>query len=97
MFLKIGAFVGCHGVGLSNDGYDVDFVVEPLHELDVERLESVARGRDEVQTAVDPAVRYLTSHHPRLGVQELLVLVLDVLDHRLPAVTDNRIYFSDPF
>lgn len=56
----------------------------------------MARGRDEVQAAVDSAVRYLTSHHPRFGVQELLVLVLDVLDHRLPAVTDNRINFSEP-
>lgn len=38
LFLKIGAFVGCHGVSFSDDGYDVDFVVEPLHELDVKRL-----------------------------------------------------------
>ena len=68
MFLKIGALVGRHGVGFGNDGDDVDFVVEPLHEFDVEGLEPVARGRDEVEAAVHPAVRDLTSHHPRLRV-----------------------------
>ena len=87
MFLKIGTLFGRHGVSLSNDWYDVDFVVEPLHELDVEWLETVARGCDKVQTAMNSIVGYLASHHPRLSVQIFLVLVFDVLHNWLP--TEN--------
>lgn len=38
LFLKIDALVGGHGVGLGDDGDDVDFVVKTLHERDIERL-----------------------------------------------------------
>jgi len=61
-------FFRCHGICFGDDGDDVDFVVEALHELDVEGLEAVARRRHEVQATVDPAVRDHLPVHPRLGV-----------------------------
>lgn len=45
----------------------------------------VAGGRYEVQAAVDSVVRHGPPVHPRLCVQEVLALAVDVVDDRLPA------------
>lgn len=52
----MGTLVGRHGVGLGDDRDDVDFLVQSLHELNVERLEAVAGRRDKVQAAVNSRV-----------------------------------------
>lgn len=78
------AFVRRHGVRLGDNGYDVDFVVETLHKLHVEWLQSVARGRDEIETAVHSTVWNLPSCYARLCVKELLVFRFDVVDDRHP-------------
>ncbi|CAN8016817.1 unnamed protein product [Ixodes persulcatus] len=76
-------------VRLGNDGHNVDFVVEHLHELDVQGLEPVAEGRDEVEAAVHPVVRDVASVQPTLVAQEALKLVLNVLDDRLEAAAES--------
>lgn len=65
--------------------------MEHLHELDVQGLEPVAEGRDEVEAAVHPVVRDVASVQPALVAQEALKLVLDVLDDRLEAATESYI------
>ena len=56
LFLKVLALVWRERVCLGDDWDDVDFVVEPFHELHVQGLQAVPRGRDEVQAAVHPVV-----------------------------------------
>lgn len=56
LFFEMGTLVGRHGVGLGDDRDDVDFLVQSLHELNVERLEAVAGRRDKVQAAVNSRV-----------------------------------------
>lgn len=86
LFLEQLALLGGQGVGFGDKRDDVDFVVESLHELDVQRLQTVSRGRYEVQAAVHSVVRHRSAVHPRLGVQEILAFAVDVVDDRLPAV-----------
>lgn len=74
------------GVGLGDDGHHVDHVRQLLQHHNVNGLERVARGLDEEQAAVDARVLDVTLS---LG-SELLskvrgVLILDVLDDRVPA------------
>jgi len=47
-----------HGetVGLGDHGDDVHLVAQLLHEVNVQRLEFVSVGRDEVKAAVDSIV-----------------------------------------
>lgn len=85
LFLKVLALLRGHGVRFSDDRYNVDLVAEPLHELDVERLEAVSAGRDEVQAAVHARVgRRRLARHARLRVQKLLVFWFHEVDYRLP-------------
>ena len=78
--------VGRHGVRLGYDGYEVDAVVQALHDLDIERLERVS-GRDEVEAAVDARVGDgQATVHLRLGVEVLVVARIDVVDDGRPAV-----------
>jgi hypothetical protein len=44
------------GIGLGNDRNQVDFGVQAAHDFDVEGLEGVASGLDEVDTGVDAVV-----------------------------------------
>lgn len=50
----------------------------------------VSRGGDEVQAAVHSVVRHLPSVDPRLCVEVILKLTVDVVDHRLPAATGKK-------
>jgi hypothetical protein len=73
-------------VGLCDDGDQVDACAQLLHDLNVERLQGVAGGADEVQAGVDAEVdlvgtaRLLFLQHVRL------VLVVEELDDGLPRV-----------
>ena len=49
------------GVRLADDGDDVDLLVDLLHNLHIQRLQTVARGRDEVEAGVHSAVPHLQS------------------------------------
>ena len=74
------------GVGLGDDGHDVDNVRQLLQHNNVDGLERVARGLDEEEAAVDARVLDVAL---ALG-RELLaqvggVLILDVLDDGVPA------------
>lgn len=73
LFLKMSTFIWRHGVRLRDDRYNVNFVVKTLHELYIQRLQTMAGGCDEVETTMYSTVWYLPSHYTRLGVQELLV------------------------
>lgn len=50
----------------------------------------VSRGGDEVQAAVHSIVRHLSSVDTRLGVEVILKLTVDVIDHRLPAAAKTK-------
>jgi hypothetical protein len=75
------------GVGFSNNRDEIDTRAETLHDLDVERLQSVSGGPNEVQATMDPEVGLL----PTLGLLFLshigLVLVIDEIDDWGPRVT----------
>ena len=49
-----------HGeaIRLGDDGDDVDLAAQLLHELQVQRLQSVAVGRDKIQAAVHSVINY---------------------------------------
>ena len=72
------------GVGLCDDRNEVDTCAQALHDLNVEGLQSVAGGTDEVQAGVDAEVDFL--HAARLLLLEhvALVLVVEKLDDGLP-------------
>ena len=74
------------GVGLGDDGHNVNHVRQLLQHHNVNGLERVARGLDEEQAAVDARVLDVTLS---LGCELLSkirgVLILDVLDDRVPA------------
>ena len=83
-FKSLQLFLG-QRVGFGDDRHDVDFVMQRLHEGHVQRLESVARGRDEVEAAMDAVVADVAAIEPRLVLQVLLELLVDVSDDGLEA------------
>ena len=56
LLLEVVQFLLIDGVGLGDDGDDVDLAVELLHADQVETLEAVSVRRDEVQARVNPCV-----------------------------------------
>lgn len=72
------------GICLSNDGNEIDSRAQAFHDFDVQRLQGVASGSDEVEAGmysqidlVDPTGLLLLQH---VG----LVLVIKKLDNRHP-------------
>ena len=91
LFFKIGALIGRHGVGLGQDGDDVDFIVEPFHKFDVEWLEAVTRRLDEIEADVNAVIAHWLALHPRLGVQVLFIFGFDIVHDRLPTKKKEKV------
>ena len=75
------------GVGLSNNGDQVDARAQALHDLDVEGLQGVSGGADEVQTGVHTHVDLVGTAGLLLLEHVRLMLVIQELDNGLPGVT----------
>lgn len=84
LFFEVRTLIRRHSIRLSNNRYDVDFVVKTLHKLHVERFQSVAGGRDEIEAAVHPTIRDLSSRHAGFCVEKFLILRFDVVDYWYP-------------
>lgn len=54
LFLKELALLWGQGVGFRNERDDVDFVMKPLHELDVQRLQTEKQKRSDFIMKADP-------------------------------------------
>lgn len=78
--------LGRHRVSLGDDGDQVDARAEALHDLNVEGLDRRARGADEVETGVHTEVLLLATEGLLLLTHVGLVLVIDELHDRDPAV-----------
>jgi hypothetical protein len=81
--LKVGR---AEGISLSDNGDQVDTGAEALHDLNVQRLESVASGTNEVQAGVHTEINLLRSARLLLLKHVGLMLVVEELDDRLPRV-----------
>lgn len=74
------------GVGLGDDGHDVDNIRQLLQNNDINGLERVSRGLDEEQAAVNTGVLNVSfTLSCELLSQVRGVLILDILDDRVPA------------
>src|SRR5262249_7325142 len=73
-------------VRLGDDGDEVDPRAEPLHDLDVEGLQGVAGGSDEVEAGVDAEVDLVLAARLLLLQHVRLVLVVQELDDGHPRV-----------
>lgn len=73
-------------VGLGNDRNQVDLGVQPAHDLNVQRLQGVARRLDEVDARVDTVVDDVGPVDLVLGLEVSVVSLLNVLDNRAPRV-----------
>lgn len=74
------------GISLGNDGDQVHFGVQTTHHLDVERLQRVARGLDEVDTGMHTVVNNVHPVDPVLRLEISIEALLNVLDNRAPGV-----------
>lgn len=84
--LERGPLLERQAIALRNDGHDVDKLAQLLQHHDVDRLERVAARLDEEQAAVDARVLEVPlALRRQLLAQVRAVLVLDVLDDRVPA------------
>lgn len=79
-------FIVSNGVGLGNDGNQVDFGVELLHNLNVNGLQRVPGGLDEVDDSVNTVVDNVHTVDLVLGIQVGVKTLLDVLDNRVPGL-----------
>ena len=74
------------GIRLGDDRDNVDDLAELLHDNDINRAEGVARRVDEEEGTVDTGVLDVTvALRGELLAKVGAVLVLDVLDNRIPA------------
>lgn len=74
------------GVSLGNHWNQVDLGVQAAHDLNVERLQGVAGGLDEVDARVDTVVNDVGSVDLVFGLQVGIVSLLNVLDNGAPRV-----------
>lgn len=73
-------------IRLGNDRHNIDSLAQLLQDDNIDWLEGVTGGGDEVQAAVDAGVLDVTlTLRSQLLAQICAVLVLDVLDNRIPA------------
>lgn len=75
------------GIGLGDNGDQINARAQALHHLNVEGLESVSSGADKVQTGVHTHVDLVRSAGLLFLEHVRLVLVIQELDDRLPGVT----------
>jgi hypothetical protein len=84
--LELGALLEGQAVTLGNDGNNVDKLAQLLEDNNVNGLERVARRLNEEQAAVDTGILEVTlTLSSKLLAKVGTVLVLDVLDNRVPA------------
>ena len=84
--LESQALLEGQAIRLGNDRNNIDDIAQLLQNDNVNRLESVTRRLDEIQAAVDPRVLDVAlALGGELLVQVGAVLVLDILDDRVPA------------
>lgn len=62
----------------------------PSTQFNQAQYSPVARGGNEVQTAVDPVIRHESSVDPGFRVQEVLAFTVDVVNDRLPTKENTR-------
>lgn len=85
--LRLGQFGGCEGVGLADDGDDVNTGGEALHQFDVELAKAVASGGDEVKEDVDTVVSEAgVTLNSGLLSKDVIVLALEVADNLAEAI-----------
>jgi len=84
--LELCEVVRCEGVSLGDDGDQVDASTELLHDFNVQRLEAVTGGANEVQAGVHTEINLLGSARLLLLKHVALMLVVEELDDRLPRV-----------
>ena len=77
---------GAKGIGLGDDGDEVDPRTQPLHNFDVERLQGVSGGSDEVQASVNAHVNLVCTTGLLLLQHVRLMLVVEEFDDGLPRV-----------
>ena len=82
--LELGQIRGAEGIGLGNNGNQVDSGAEPLHHLNIKRLECVAGRADEVQACVHTEVDLVLTAGLLLLKHVGLVLIVQKLDNGLP-------------
>lgn len=75
------------GIGLGNNGDQVDAGAQALHHLDIEGLQGVSGGSDEVQACVDTHVNLVGSAGLLLLKHIGLMLVVQEFNDRLPRIT----------
>jgi hypothetical protein len=84
--LEGGNLIVGEGVGLCDHRNKVDLGVQAAHDLDIERLERVTSGLDEVDAGVDAVVDNVHAVHLVLGIQVSVETLLDVLGDWAPGV-----------
>lgn len=83
-------------ISLGDDWDEVDLGVQSTHDLDVERLERVTSGLNEVHTGMDTVVDNVHAVDLVLGIKISIEALLDVLDNGAPGfvvvdeVTETR-------
>uniref|UniRef100_A0A1Y1LA43 Uncharacterized protein n=1 Tax=Photinus pyralis TaxID=7054 RepID=A0A1Y1LA43_PHOPY len=85
--LELGQVSRAQRVGLGNNRDQVDPRAEPLHDFNIERLQSVAGRADEVQAGVDSKVNLVLAARLLLLKHVGFVLVVEELDNGHPRVT----------
>jgi hypothetical protein len=84
--LESGNLLVGQSISLGNDGNQVDLGVETAHDLNVQRLQRMAGGLNEVDTGVDAVVDNVAAVDLVLGLEVGVVALLDVLDNWAPRI-----------
>ena len=74
------------GVCLPNDRNDVHFLVDLLHDLHIQRFETMPRWSNEIEAGMDSSVSNLEPLHPGLSLKVGIKLVLDIVNYWSPTL-----------
>ena len=77
---------GAKGIGLGDDGDEVNARTQPLHNFNVERLQGVSGGSDEVQASVNAHVNLVCTTGLLLLQHVRFMLVVEEFNDGLPGI-----------
>ena len=82
--LEDGQVVLGQGISLGDDGDEVNSGTEPLHHLNVERLEGMTRRANKVKASMNPQVHLCFTFRLLFLAHVKLMLIIDEIDNGRP-------------
>ena len=82
--LKVSDFLICQGISFRNDRYQVNLGVQSSHDFNIQRLERVSSGLNEVNTSMDAVVNNVHTIDLIFSIKVSIKALFDIINNWAP-------------